>query len=47
MRNETFNEIKLFTKNSNTKLHYIKSPQTLKLSDNFSLKFFNNSNEIP
>lgn len=47
MRNETFNEIKLLTKNSNTKLHYIKSPKTLKLLDNFSLKFFNNFDEVP
>ena len=47
MRNETFNEIKLLTKNSNTKLHYIKSPKTLMLLDNFSLKFFNNFDEVP
>lgn len=47
LRDETFNDIENFLKESSTSIHYIKNPKILKILDNFQIKFLSSFDSPP
>lgn len=47
LREETFNDVEKFLKNSQVKITYIKNPTNLKISNNFNIKFLSSFENSP